>query len=151
MTSSSFDPLTPIAIEDRYSLSHLFNVQNVSFDPSAKGLDAIFSDVIDMKASDLHIWFRNGDPQRQGHYRFCSAGKFVEYTDISVNHCQSITYELYRLIGNQEGISATEARVSDWGKSVDHQLLDGRKVRLMIGVCLTYPRGFDLLCRVLVK
>lgn len=151
MNTQEFHSMTPIAMQDRYSLSHIFNVQNVTFDPSAKALDEILSNVIDMKASDLHIWFRSGDPKRQGHYRFCTAGEFVEYTDISAIHCQSITYELYRLIGNHEGVSASEARINFWGKSVDHQLPDGRKVRLMVGVGLTYPHGFDLLCRVLVK
>lgn len=149
MTPSDFDPYTPIALEDRYSLIHIFNAENFAVDPACKSLDAILIETVEKGATDLHLWFRS--ILDQGNYRFRISGHHVDETVITVGHCKSIMTEIYQLIANEEGINVSDTRINSWGKSLNHKLSNGLEVRLYIGVGLTIPHGFDLLCRVLVK
>lgn len=129
-----------------YSLSQIFPVVPTSDEQRKKGLDELFSEVVSTGFSELHLWYRVIGSEAG--YRF---GSFADTVKISDHDAYSLAREIYQIVAGQAGNHADEITLSSLGESLSYTLPDGTAIRLYICIGLSYPHGFDLICRVLVK
>lgn len=147
---SLIESLVPRSEIDRLSFSfeQLFPGHSYSEHPLEQ-LDSLILRGIAASSSDLHVEYRERGEVARVRHRNCGdgSGSF----SITTEQVRDLMTEMYRLYANAKGISMKDCRIGWYSSSFDFQLSDGTKARIYPTLGLSYPHGFDLLCRILIK